>query len=158
MPPDATAWGRRARRKLGFAAIAAMIIVGAAIMAVALPGRSSRSGSHNQSSKEVFGTFGAFGVAYGTHGTQLLARFGAPDQKRNGCWIYRIHGTTFRGIKLIPQIVGMDAVRYCFFSGVVATIEDHWRPGMQKSPEPGPWTAPVTYGCGGKSCQRLSPP
>ena len=106
--------------------------------------------------KEVYGTFGAFGVADGARGSQVLRRFGAPDQKRNSCWIYRIRGGMFHGIKIIPQIAGMDAVRYCFYDGVVAIIEDHWRPGTY-NPQLGPWTAPVTYGCGDGPCKHQAP-
>jgi hypothetical protein len=140
--------GARAKRRLVIGTVATLIAVGAVVVfVIASSGSSSRSGS----SKEVYGTFGTFGVAYGIRGSQLLKRFGEPDQKRNGCWIYRIRGTVFHGIKINPQTAGMDAVRYCFYVGVVATIQDHWRPGMHM---PEPWTAPVTFGCGGGPCKR----
>jgi hypothetical protein len=151
----------RAKRRLALGTVAGLVTVGAvAVLVIAWPGSSSRSGSQSktskQTSKEVYGTFGTFGVAYGVHGSQLLEEFGAPDQKRGGCWIYRIRGGEFHGIKLIPQIAGMDAVRYCFYIGVVAMIEDHWRPGTY-NPQLGPWTAPVTYGCGGGPCKHQAP-
>jgi hypothetical protein len=150
--------GARAKRRLAIGTVATLVTVGAVIVfVIARSGSSSHSGSrsHNseQTSKEVYGTFGTFGVAYGVHGSQLRRRFGAPDQKRGGCWIYHIRAGAFHGIKLIPQIAGMDAVRYCFYSGVITTIEDHWRPGMHSSPQPESWTAPVTYGCGGGPCK-----
>lgn len=155
--------GARAKRRVAIGTVATLVTVGAVVvLLLAWSGSSSRSGSKSQTSeqtsKEVFGTFGAFGVAYGARGSRLLTRFGAPDQKRGGCWIYRIRGGAFHGIKLIPQIAGIDAVRYCFYSGVVATIEDHWRRGMHNSPDPGPWTAPVTFGCAGKPCQLQQAP
>lgn len=154
----------RAKRRLALGTVAALVTIGAvAVLVIAWPGSSSRSGSNSQTSeqtsKEVYGTFGAFRVAYGVRGSRLLKGFGAPDAKRGGCWIYRIRGgASFHGVKLIPQIAGMDAVRYCFFSGVVAMIEDHWRPGMHNSPDPEPWTAPVTFGCAGKPCQLQQAP
>ena len=121
--------------------------------------RSGNSTHHapptaGQPSKPVYGTFGAFGVAYGAHGKQLLARFGTPDQKRNGCWMYRVSGDAFHGIKLNPQTAGMDAVRYCFYSGVVALIENHWPSGIRNQLPSGKWMAPLTYGCGGGPCEN----
>jgi hypothetical protein len=156
--------GARAKRRLAIGTVATLVSVGAvAVLVIAWSGSSSRSGSQSQTSKQTskevygtFGTFGTFGVVYGVHGSQLLARFGAPDQKRHGCWMYRIRGEAFHGIKLIPQIAGMDAVRYCFYNGVVAIIKDHWRPGTY-NPQLGPWTAPVTYGCGGGPCKHQAP-
>jgi hypothetical protein len=154
--------GARAKRRLAIGAVATLVTVGAVVaLVVAWSGSSSRGSqtqTAKQTSKEVFGTFGTFGVAYGVRGSQLLRRFGPPDQKRDGCWIYRIRGGAFHGIKLIPQIAGMDAVKYCFYSGVVAIIKDHWRPGIHNSPEPEPWTAPVTFGCAGKPCQLQQAP
>jgi hypothetical protein len=144
----------RAKRRLALVAVTASIVVGAAVVfAIATFGTSSRSGSQTQSTKPVYGTFGAFGIAYGVRGSRLLTRFGRPDRKRNGCWIYRIHGDAFRGIELNAQTAGMDAVRYCFFSGVVATIENHWPPGVRNTKPSGEWLAPLTYGCGGGPCK-----
>jgi hypothetical protein len=146
--------GARARRRLVIASVAVSVIVGAVVVfVVAWSGSASHDGKESQPSKEVYGTFGAFGVAYGVRPSQLLKRFGAPDQKRNGCWIYRI-GDTFRGIKLNPQTAGMDAVRYCFYSGVLAIIEDHWPPGVRNHLPSGAWYAPMTYGCGGGPCSN----
>jgi hypothetical protein len=150
--------GARAKRRLAIGTVATLVTVGAVIVfVIARSGSSSHSGSrsHNseQTSKEVYGTFGTFGVAYGIRGSQLLTRFGAPDQKRNGCWIYRIHGDAFHGIKLNAQTAGMDAVRYCFYSGVVAIIENHWPPGIRNNSQSGAWLAPLTYGCGGGPCK-----
>lgn len=151
--------GPRAKRRLAIATAATLVTVGAlAVFLIASSGSSGRNGSQSQTTKEVFGTFGAFGVVYGIRGSQLLKQLGAPDQKRDGCWIYRIRGGVFHGIKLIPQIAGMDAVKYCFFSGVVAFIKDHWRAGMHNSPDPEPWTAPLTFGCAGKPCQLQQAP
>lgn len=148
----------RAKRRLAIGTVAAVIIVGAVVVfVVAWSGSSGRNGSQSQTSKEVFGTFGAFGISSGMHGRELAARLGEPDQKRNSCWIYRIHGKSFHGIKIVPQTAGMDAVRYCFFSGVVAIIEDHWRKVNGKDPYPEPWTAPITFGCGSRPCQHLAP-
>jgi hypothetical protein len=148
----------RAKRRLALGTVAGLVTVGAvAVLVIAWPGSSSRSGSQSktskQTSKEVYGTFGTFGVAYGVHGSQLLARFGAPDQKRNGCWIYRIYGDAFHGIKLNAQTAGMDAVRYCFYIGVVAIIKNHWPPGIRNNSQSGVWLAPLTYGCGGGPCK-----
>jgi hypothetical protein len=146
--------GARAKRRLAIGTVATLVAIGAVVVfLIASSGSSGRNGNQSQTTKEVFGTFGAFGVVYGVRGSQLLKQLGAPDQKRDGCWIYRIRGGAFNGIKLIPQIAGMDAVKYCFFSGVVAFIKDHWRPGMHGSPDPKPWTAPVEYGCGGGPCK-----
>lgn len=135
--------------------IAGLII--ASTVAVFVLARSSggnASRSPTRSAKEVYGIFGAFGIAYGTAPSQLLARFGEPDRKSNRCWMYRIRGGAFPGTKLMPEIAGMNAVRYCFFAGVVSMIEDHWRPGQKKSPAPGSWTPPLEFGCGGKPCQQ----
>lgn len=139
--------GARARRRLAIAGIAALIVA-SAVTALVI----TQSGSH--ASKEVFGTFGAFGVTDGMRSAEVLARFGAPDQKRSGCWIYRIREGTFHGIKLLPQVAGIDAVRYCFYGGVVTVIEDHWRLVNGISAFGQPWIAPLTFGCGGKPCQR----
>lgn len=151
--------GPRAKRRLAHIAIAALIIA-AGVTAFLLtrsgsssPGRSSKAGP---SSKEVYGTFGAFSIVSGMHANEVTALLGEPDQKRNSCWVYRIHGETFHGIKVIPQIAGMDAVRYCFYAGVVAMIEDHWRNGTY-DPQIGPWQAPVTYGCGNGPCKHQAP-
>lgn len=145
----------RARSKLGVAGIAALII--ACTVAVFVLARSpggKASGSPTQSINDVSGIFGAFGIAYGTTRSALAARFGEPDRKRDGCWIYIIRGGTFHEMKLLPQIGSMDAVRYCFFDAVVSLIEDHWRPGQKKSPAPVPWAPPLEFGCGGKPCQQ----
>lgn len=112
-------------------------------------GGPSPSRNRSPAQKEVYGTFGAFGVSYGTSARQLFARLGAPDQKQGSCWMYRIRGGRFNGIKLLPQIAGMDAVRYCFYSGVIATIEDHWHP---PHPVGKAWLPPLTFGCGGGPC------
>jgi len=141
------------------AAVAALVIAaGVAAYVVTHSGSSSpgRASKASRSSAEVYGTFGAFGVAYGARESQLLTRFGPPDQKRNGCWIYRIRNGEFHGIKLIPQIAGMDTVRYCFYTSVVAVIEDHWRSGTY-NPQQGPWLAPVTWGCGNGPCRNQAP-
>lgn len=141
--------GPRARRRLAAAAIALVAVaIGATVYA-------TQSGGHSSGPpKEIYGTFGAFGVSYGTTGKQLLAKFGPPDAKRGGCWIYRIHGDTFRGIKLI-QLPYVDGVRYCFYGKVVSEIEDHrtYPAAVVKrfGPEK-PWSPPLTYGCGGKAC------
>jgi hypothetical protein len=149
--------GARARRRLVVGTVATLVTVGAVVVfVIAWAGSSGHSGSESKSSKEVYGTFGAFGVSYGVRGSQLLTRFGPPDQKRGGCWIYRVRGGAFHGIKLIPQIAGIDTVRYCFYSSVVAIIEDHWRPGTYNA-QTGPWTAPVTYGCGDGPCKNQAP-
>lgn len=139
------------------AAVAALVIAaGVAAYVMTHSGSSSpgRASKASRSSAEVYGTFGAFGVAYGVRSRQLLARFGPPDQRRGGCWIYRISGQTFHGTKLGPQLAGVDAVRYCFYSGVLAIIEDHWRKTNGKYPYREPWAAPITYGCGGHACVR----
>jgi hypothetical protein len=150
--------GVRAKGKLAIGAVAALSVAGAvAALTATHSGMSHHGGgrSHTrpQSSKEVYGIFGAFGISYGTRPRQLLARLGAPDRKRAGCWIYRIRGGTFHGFKLIPEIARMDTVRYCFFSGVVSIIEDHWRPAHPGSPDPQPWIAPLEFGCGGRPCK-----
>jgi hypothetical protein len=145
----------RAKRSLALVAIPVLGIVGAVVVFAVASSRSSGRGG-STSFKEVYGTFGAFGVAYGARESQLLTRFGSPDQKRNGCWIYRIRNGEFHGIKLIPQIAGMDTVRYCFYTGVVAVIEDHWRPGTYNAQQ-GPWLAPVTWGCGNGPCRNQAP-
>lgn len=147
--------GPRARRRAAHVGVASLVIgVAVTSFLVTHTGRSSpdRSSRTSQPSKEVYGTFGAFGVSYGTHRTELLARFGEPDQKRNSCWIYRVSRTSFHGIKLNPQTVGMDAVRYCFYGGAVAIIENHWPPGIRNHSQSGKWLAPLTYGCGGGPC------
>lgn len=131
--------------------VTATTAVGALV--ITRSGTSNRSGSPSLASKEIFGTFGAFGIAYGTRASRLLARFGTPEQRNNGCWIYRVRGGSFRGIKLSAQEAGMDAVRYCFFSGVVAIIENHWPPGVRNNSLSGEWLAPLTYGCGGGPCK-----
>ena len=151
--------GPRARRRLAYAAIAALVIAaGVAAFLVTRSGSSSpdRPSKADRSSKEIYGTFGAFNIVSGMHANQVAARLGAPDQTRNSCWIYRIHGETFHGIKIIAQIAGMDAVRYCFYDGVVAIIEDHWRKGTYNT-QIGPWQAPVTYGCGNGPCRHQAP-
>lgn len=143
--------GPRARRRLTIGAGAVAIAAGAVTaLLVTGSGGSSPSRSTSQTPKEVYGTFGAFGISYGTTARQLLARLGAPDQEAGGCWIYRIRGATFHGNKILPQIAGMQAVRYCFSFGVVQTIEDQWR-----GPHPfgKPWVPPTTWGCGGGPCR-----
>ena len=146
--------GARAKRRLAIGTLAGLVIVGAVVvLVVAWPSGSGRNASRSRSSKEVYGTFGAFGVAYGARGRQLLTRFGRPDRKRNGCWIYRVDGDAFHGIKLNQQTAGMDAVRYCFYSGVVAIIENHWPPGIRNHSPSGKWLVPLTYGCGGGPCK-----
>ena len=112
----------------------------------------SRESTAVQPPKAITGTFGSFGIPYGMRGKELAARFGEPDQKRNSCWIYRIRGATFHGIEFVPETAGMDAVRYCFYAGVVAIIEDHWRKVNGTYPSHEPWTAPVTFGCGSSKC------
>ncbi len=149
--------GARAKRRLAIGTLVGLVIVGAVVVfVVAWPSSSGRNQSHSQSSKEVYGTFGAFSIVSGMHANEVIARLGEPDQKRNDCWIYRIHGETFHGIKILPQIAGMDAVRYCFYVSVVAMIEDHWRKGTY-NPQIGPWQAPVTYGCGNGPCKHQAP-
>ena len=144
-----TALGPRARRRLAAAAVAAAVVaVGATLYF------THSSGHTAAPAKEIYGTFGAFGVSDGSTHKQLLAKLGAPDAKRAGCWIYKIHGDTFHGMKLI-QLPYVDAVEYCFYGNVVSDIEDHRtypaavikRFGPQK-----PWSPPLTYGCGGKPC------
>jgi hypothetical protein len=143
-----------AKRRLAIGAVATLVAAGAVVVfVITWSGSSSRSGRERRTSKEVYGTFGTFSVAYGARGNQLLARFGAPDQKRNGCWIYRIHGDAFHGIKLNPQTAGMDAVKYCFYTGVVAIIKNHWPPGIRNNSPSGAWIEPLTYGCGGGPCK-----
>lgn len=141
--------GPRARRRLAAAAVAAVVVAGAAVYL------TQSGGGHKPTPvKEVYGTFGAFGISDGTTPKQLLAKFGAPDRKHGTCWIYDIHGDTFRGQKLI-QLPYVDGVEYCFYGNVVSDIEDHRtypasvvkRFGPQK-----PWSPPLTYGCGGKPC------
>ena len=149
--------GARAKRRLAVGTIAALVIVGAvAVFVIASSGSSRRNGSPTDTAKPVYGTFGAFGITYGARRSQVRARFGAPDQKRNGCWIYHVSADAFHGIKLSPQTTGMDAVRYCFFSGVVAVIENHWPPGIRNHKKGGEWLAPLTYGCGGGPCKLQS--
>jgi hypothetical protein len=131
-------------------AIAAVATAGGAIAYTVVNSHSSHV------EREVYGTFGSFGVPSGSEPKEVLARLGPPDKKRGGCWIYRVSGHTFHGTKLIPQIAGIDAVRYCFYSGVVAIIEDHWRPGTYNLQQ-GPWQAPVTYGCGDGPCNHQAP-
>ena len=144
--------GPRARRRLVIGGIAALTIIGGiTALLVTRSGSPNRSGNEKQTPTEVYGTFGAFGVSYGKTARDLVAQLGVPDRKRHGCWTYRINGGSFNGIKLLPQIAGMDAVRYCFYSGVVATIEDHWRPGTG-DPSPNPWIPPLQFGCGGQPC------
>ena len=135
--------GPRAKRRAALAAGIAVLAAGAgiAVYATHLPGASA--------AKEVYGTFGAFGVSYGDTRTQLVARVGRPDRKRNGCWIYDVHDARLGDSTVPAQVGGMDAVRYCFAEGVVSVIEDHWPP---RSGWPHPWIPPVTYGCGGKKC------
>jgi hypothetical protein len=132
----------------------AALLIAATVTATVLvtgSGKASKS-ARRQSSKVLYGTFGAFGISDGATGRQLLARFGSPDRKRNGCWIYRIRGGVFHGINVLPQIGGVDAVRYCFYSGVVSVIEDHYRAGSHENPFPQPWIPPLEFGCGGKQC------
>lgn len=149
--------GLRTRRRLIVGGITAVIVVFAAAVFVFArsPGGSASRGP-DRSTSVVYGIFGAFGIAYGTTPRQLLARAGEPDRKSNGCRTYVIRGGTFNGIKLLPQIAGMDAVRYCFFDGVVSIIADHWRPGQKRSPAPGPWTPLLEFGCGGRPCRQTS--
>jgi hypothetical protein len=120
----------------------------------------TRSGS-SHSSKEVYGTFGTFDVSYGSTEKQVLAKVGAPGQKRNGCWIYRIRNATLGGVKLPQEVAEMDAVRYCFAAGVVSVIEDHYPPGSNAAPtnlggHGSDWFVPITFGCGGKRCVNTS--
>jgi hypothetical protein len=103
---------------------------------------------------EVYGTFGSFGVPSGSTPKEVLARLGPPDRKRGGCWIYGVSGHTFHGVKILPQIAGIDAVRYCFYGGVVSIVEDHWRKVNGLDPFGEPWVGPMSFGCGGKPCQN----
>lgn len=143
--------GPRARRRLTIGVVALLVLAGA-ITAVLITGSGgpSRSTPSRTSPKVVYGTFGAFGISYGWRPQQVLTLLGAPDQKAGGCWIYRIRGATFHGNKILPQIAGMDAVRYCFSEGVVQTIEDHWV--NARGPFGKPWVPPTTWGCGGGPC------
>lgn len=130
------------------AAIASLLIAGGAVAFVMM---SSHSG---HAAGEVYGTFGSFGIPSGATSKEVLARLGAPDEKRDGCWVYRVNGKTFHGTRILPQIAGIDAVRYCFWStvGVVSNVEDHWRPVNGLNPFAHPWMAPIEFGCGGEPC------
>ena len=140
--------GPRARRRLVVAGIAALIVAGGATAyAVTCSG-----GGGTDPTKEVYGTFGAFGVDSGSTPAQVRAKLGEPDRKRAGCWIYGVHGTSFHGSPVLPQISGIVAVRYCFLDGVVSVVEDHWRKVKGKDPFPTPWVGPLSFGCGGKPC------
>jgi hypothetical protein len=86
------------------AAIASLLIAGGAVAFVMM---SSHSG---HAAGEVYGTFGSFGIPSGATSKEVLARLGAPDEKRDGCWVYRVNGKTFHGTRILPQIAGIDAV------------------------------------------------
>jgi hypothetical protein len=141
--------GPRARRRLA-------TVTGVVLLAAAggVTYWMTHSGGRSHSTKEVYGTFGDFGVSYGTNERQLRAQVGTPDRKRNGCWIYRVRHATLGGSKLPQEVAAIDAVRYCFSEGVVSDIEDHWPPGFGWKT----WNPPITFGCGGKKCVvRYSP-
>lgn len=147
--------GLRAKRRLVVGtALALTVAAGIVAFAVTRPGSSSpaRSSKLGHKSAEVFGTFGSFGITYGLTQDELAARVGQPFQKRNGCWTYRVHGGTFAGVSIPSQLGTVDAVRFCFFSGGVATIGDHWRQVNGRDPYGHPWVPPVTFGCGGGPC------
>lgn len=150
--------GAGLKRRLAISAVVVLVIAAAITgLVLATSGSSSSSQSTTQTSKEVYGVFGAFGITDGMRESQVLARLGPPDHKRNGCLVYRVHGQTFHGFNLHPQLTGVDAVRYCIYVGVVSVIEDHWHP-VNGAPLVGyPWSAPMQYGCGGKPCQRQTP-
>ncbi len=151
--PVAVEMGPRSKRRLRTGAI----VLGVAAVAWAglllFFGRANQNSHNGNTAGEVYGTFGSFGIPSGSTSKEVLARLGPPDQKRGGCWIYRVNGDTFHGTKILPQIAGIDAVRYCFFGGdVVSTVEDHWRPVNGRDPYPHPWMAPMVFGCGGQAC------
>ena len=139
--------GPRARRRLATASGIVLVAVGAGA-AVSVTHSSTHS-----TGKEVYGTFGAFGVSYGWTANHVRAQVGAPSRKRNACWVYDVRNATLGGTKLPAEVGEIDAVRYCFAEGVVSVIEDHWPPG---SGWPHPWNVPVTFGCGGKKCVNTS--
>jgi hypothetical protein len=139
--------GPRARRRL-VAASGVVLLTAAGVAGFFV----THSGS-SHSVKEVYGTFGTFGVSYGSTGKQVVARVGTPDQKHGSCWIYRVRNATLGSVTLPQQVAEIDAVRYCFAEGIVSVIEDHWPSG---SGWPHPWDPPVTYGCGGKKCVNTS--
>lgn len=146
--------GPRNRRRLTTGGI----VVGVAAVAVAgllvFFGRVSQHSRNGHAVGEVYGTFGSFGIASGSTAKEVLAKLGPPDEKRSGCWIYRVSGPTFHGTKILPQIAGIDAVRYCFGfgNGLVSDVEDHWRPVNGQNPYRYPWMAPMEFGCGGRAC------
>src|SRR6476469_8840978 len=94
--------GRRAKRSVVAGAVVAVVIAGGAVAYTLMDSH----GSH--AAREVYGTFGSFGVASGSKPEEVIARLGPPDKKYGGCWIYRVSGHSFHGNKILPQIAGID--------------------------------------------------
>ena len=117
-------------------------------------GRANQNPDNGQTAGEVYGMFRQLRHPEWLYIVEVLARLGPPDQKRGGCWIYRVNGQTFHGTKILPHIAGTSAVRYCFFGGdgAVSTVDDDWRPVNGRDPYQYPWMAPMVFGCGGQAC------